>query len=70
MTKNTGVLHVTYKMMFCGRSQERQEDIKNISDIQVLPIKTQYGIVGYVAEIQFKNNASAVQLYKDKGDNV
>ena len=57
-------------MMMCDRSMMREEPISNVEDIRVLPIKSQYGIVGYVANITFKNGAPKIQLYKDKGDNV
>lgn len=34
----------------------------------VSPVKSQYGIVGYVANIYFKDGAKKIQLYKDRQD--
>ena len=68
--KSFNTIYVTYKMLMCNRSIMREESISNVADIYVLPIKSQYGIVGYVADITFKNGAKKIQLYKDRGDNV
>ena len=64
------MLKVTYRMMVCKRTMEISEPLSNIQECEVLPIRTQYGIVGYVLDIKFKNGAKKVQLYKDRGDEV
>lgn len=69
-SKDNNQLMVSYKMLCFGRYKVREERLENVSDIVVLPIKSQYGIIGYVADIYFKNGAPKIQIYKDRGDDV
>ena len=47
------------------------ENISNLKDIEVLPIRNKEGIViGYIAEISFLNGESDIQIFKDVRDNV
>ena len=57
ISKSSNQIEVTYKMLCCGRYIYRNEAIENIKDIVVSPVKSQYGIVGYVANISFQNGA-------------
>lgn len=68
ISKSNNMITVTYKMMLCGRLMERQESLSNVQDMVVSPVKSQYGIVGYVANIYFKDGAKKIQLYKDRQD--
>ena len=60
VSRESRILKVTYRMMVCKRTAERCEALDNISECEVLPIRTQYGIVGYVLEIKFKNGARKI----------
>ena len=68
VNKNSRTIEVTYHMWACHRLQYRQESLDDVSEVVVDPVKSQYGIVGYVANIRFKSGASSIQLYKDKSD--
>ena len=70
-TKTDDKIHVTYYSICCGLMNERMENISNVKDIEVLPIRNKEGIVvGYIAEISFASGASDIQLFKDARDNV
>lgn len=68
ISKSSNIIEVTYKMMSCNRQIQRQEQIDNVEEIEVKPVKSQYGIVGYVCNITFKDGAKTIQLYKDRED--
>ena len=57
-------------MLACRRTMERCESLDNVQECEVLPIRSQYGIVGYVMDIKFKNGTKKVQIYKDRDDEV
>ena len=60
VNKSTNMIEVTYKMIGCGKDLKRVEALDNISEIEIKPVKSQYGIVGYVANILFKNGAKKI----------
>ena len=68
--KNFNKVFIAYRMFCFGRDIIREENISNVYDINILPIRSQYGVVGYVADIYFKDGAKKIQLYKDRGDHV
>ena len=71
ITKADDRIHVTYHSFCCGQSYERIENISNVKDIEVLPLRSKEGyVIGYIAEITFVNGASDIQLFKDVRDNV
>ena len=57
VSKSYNTIWVTYKMMCMGRTIVCEESLTNIADMVVEPVRSQYGIVGYVANITFKNGA-------------
>ena len=54
----------------CPRQHERVTKMSLISDVQLRPVKTQYGIVGYLVVIVFKDGSDNINIYHDKNDNV
>ena len=70
ISKSYGTLYVTYRMLWCGRSTTREEKLNDVADVVVKPIKTQYGITGYVLEIYFRSGAPRIQVHKDKSESV
>ena len=63
--KSTDQIEVTYKMMCFGREMKMIEALHSVELIEVQPVKSQYGIVGYVANIAFNDGAESIQIYRD-----
>lgn len=57
-------------MLWCKRSTCREQKLMDVVDVVVVPVKSQYGIVGYIAEIHFKGTIPKIQVYQKKGETV
>lgn len=54
---------------FCGK-WELKGKISDVSDIKLRSIKSQYGLVGYSIQIEFKDGSQSIQIWQELGDNV